>query len=62
MSKLEDIFTANRAINDIKEICSHYEQCSDCPLNDTGVCYDTFPTMWNTLPMFKEERKEVSNA
>lgn len=56
MSKLEDIFTAKRAINDIKKICSHYRCCSDCPLNDTGVCDDTLPTKWNTFPMFKEKR------
>lgn len=56
MSKLEDIFTAKRAINDIKKICSHYECCIDCPLNDTGVCYRTIPTTWNTSPMFKEKR------
>lgn len=56
MSKIEDIFTAKRVINDIKKICYHYERCIDCPLNGTGVCYDTFPTMWDTSPMFKEKR------
>ena len=56
MSKLEDIFTAKRAINDIKKICSHYERCKDCPLNETGVCDVYPPTTWNTFPMFKEKR------
>lgn len=56
MSKLEDIFTAKRAIDDIKKICSHYMRCDDCPLNRTGVCYNRMPTTWNTFPMFKEKR------
>ena len=56
MSKLEDIFTAKRAINDIKKICSHYVRCDDCPLNETGVCYGRIPTKWNTSPMFTEKR------
>ena len=56
MSKLEDIFTAKRAIDDIKKICSHYRRCDDCPLNRTGVCDSRIPTAWNTFPMFKEKR------
>lgn len=56
MSKHEDIFTAKRAINDIKKICSHYDHCADCPLNETGVCDDATPIAWNTFPMFKEKR------
>lgn len=56
MSKLEDIFTAKRAIEDIQKICYHYDSCKDCPLFETGVCYDYFPTMWNTSSMFKEKR------
>lgn len=55
MSKLEDIFTAKRAIDDIKKICSHYVCCDDCPLNRTGVCDCPIPTAWNTFTMFKEE-------
>ena len=56
MSKLEDIFTAKRAINDIKKICSHYKYCADCPLIDTGVCAESAPIEWETSPMFKEKR------
>lgn len=56
MSKLEDIFTAKRAINDIKKICSHYVRCDDCPLIRTGVCDSRIPTAWNTFPMFTEKR------
>lgn len=56
MSKLEDIITANRAINDIKKICYHYNHCVDCPLIDTGVCDEETPIEWNTFPMFKEKR------
>ncbi len=56
MSKLEDIFTAKRAINDIKKICSHYKHCADCPLIETGVCNDEAPIEWKTSPMFKEKR------
>lgn len=56
MSKLEDIFTAKRAINDIQKICSHYDRCKDCPLYETGVCDYGLPTAWDTSPMFKEKR------
>lgn len=56
MSKLEDIFTAKRAINDIKKICSHYKNCLDCPIIDTGVCDGDMPIEWDTFPMFKEKR------
>lgn len=56
MGKLDDIITGNRAINDIKEICSHYENCSECPLDETGVCDCPLPEMWNTFSMFKEKR------
>lgn len=56
MSKLEDIFTAKRAIEDIKKICSHYDNCAECPLFKTGICDDSFPTMWDTRPMFEEKR------
>lgn len=56
MSKLEDIFTAMRAINNIKKICSHYENCANCPLFETGICDDSFPSMWDTSSMVKEKR------
>lgn len=56
MSKLEDIFTAKWAINDIKKICSHYGNCKDCPLHDTQVCGYSIPTMWNASSMVKEKR------
>lgn len=56
MCKLEDIFTAKRAINDIKKICCHYKQCVDCPLIDTGVCDEGIPIEWETSPMFREKR------
>lgn len=55
MSKLEDIFTAKRAINDIKKICYHYNNCGDCPLNETMVC-ESIPPAWDTSPMFEEKR------
>lgn len=55
MSKLEDIYTAKRAINDIKKICSHYTNCADCPLNETMVC-ESIPTAWVIYPMFEEKR------
>ena len=56
MSKLEDVFTAKRAIDDLKKICSHYYHCEDCPLHETGVCEESTPIEWNTFPMFKEKR------
>lgn len=56
MSKLEDIFTAKRAIEDIKKICSHYDHCFDCPLDGTEVCVGSTPIVWNTFPMFQEKR------
>ena len=71
MSKLYDIFIAKRAIKDIKKICSHYENCVDCPLFETGICDDScancplyepgicddsLPSMWNIYSRFKEKR------
>ena len=56
MSRVEDIFTAKRAITDIKKICSHYNLCEECPLDETGVCDDFIPTKWNTFSLFKETR------
>ena len=56
MGKVEDIFKAKRAIDDIKKVCSHYQACRDCPLVSTGVCGDTIPTEWNTFPMFKDDK------
>lgn len=56
MSKLEDIFIAKRAIEDIKKICSHYDHCCDCPLYETQVCSGYAPKMWDTRPMFEEKR------
>lgn len=56
MSKMEDIFTAKRAIEDIKKICSHYENCYECPLDKTVVCDGVIPIDWNITPLFKEKR------
>lgn len=56
MSKLDDIFIAKRAIEDIQKICSHYDNCADCPLFETGICDESCPSMWNTSSMFKEKR------
>lgn len=56
MSKLDDIFIAKRAIEDIQKICSHYNYCKECPLFKTGLCDDSFPEMWDTDSMFEEKR------
>ena len=57
MSKIEDIFTAKRAINDLKKICNHYETCKDCPINVTGMCSsDSWVMEWNPNAMFTEKR------
>lgn len=56
MSKVDDIFMAKRAIEDLQKICSHYDNCADCPVFKTGVCDDSFPSMWDTSPMFEEKR------
>lgn len=56
MNKLDDIFIAKRAIDDIKKICSHYNLCEECPLDETGVCDGNIPTVWNTFSLFCEKR------
>lgn len=56
MSKLDEIFTAKREIEDIKKICSHYTLCEECPLDETGVCDEGTPIEWNTFSLFEEKR------
>lgn len=41
MSKVEDIFLAKRAIEDLQKICKHYSDCSKCPLLEVTCEWDT---------------------
>ena len=53
MSKVEDIFIAKRAVEDLQKICKHYSDCEKCPLlNVTCVDFEC-PCEWDTRQLFK---------
>lgn len=53
MSKVEDIFIAKKAIEDLQKICKHYSDCKKCPLlNITCVGFEC-PCEWDTRKLFE---------
>ena len=52
MSKVEDIFIAKRAIEDLQKICKHYSDCFKCPLLEV-TCVECCPCEWDTRKLFE---------
>lgn len=53
MSKVEDIFLAKWAIEDLQKICKHYSDCSECPLFKVTCIEFSCPCEWDTRQLFK---------
>lgn len=53
MSKVDDIFLAKRAIEDLQKICKHYSDCSKCPLLGVTCVEFAAPCEWDTRHLFK---------
>ena len=53
MSKVEDIFMAKRAIEDLQKICNHYQDCKNCPLLEVTCVEFASVLEWDTDQLFK---------
>lgn len=56
MNKVDDIFLAKRAIEDLQKICKHYSDCSKCPLLEVTCVELAAPCEWDTRHLFKGGR------